>query len=543
MASVGTTIFGECTTVGKQRYFKSSIQMEPLVGRWYAWSHLIAPVPAALNIRRRHLPIMESYIAEPSVHAEAVADPDLLGGPFLDYDGQRADDVAELLRWTQARCERQISLAQSVASLNEMLLKGGRGGSLEPLYAEVPPALRGLVELVYDTNHHPSVRYFEPLLYRSDLYDESLQGLAFSVTKSDARKFVLSTPRLDDEYTIFADVSFRSPLIDRLFEMRTGAGDYDNVAELFKDGAARDRALREYFTDETPRRSTPYVGAAVRIRYFGHACVLLEANGISILVDPVVSYDYPTDLPRYTYLDLPDSIDYVLLTHNHQDHVMLETLLQIRHRVGKIVVPSCGSGVLQDPSLRLMLNAIGFARVETIDMLQDIPIPGGSILAIPFLGEHSDLKIDSKTAYVVTLEGHRVLLGADSRNLEPSVYERLAPQLGQIDTIFIGMECDGAPLSWLYGPLLTQPLSRDNDSARTLSGSDASMVSHLLGLFRPERVFVYAMGQEPWLNHVMCLRYTEASQPIVESNKILKKCEAAGIRAERLFGSREIVLS
>jgi L-ascorbate metabolism protein UlaG (beta-lactamase superfamily) len=27
---------------------------------------------------------------------------------------------------------------------------------------------------------------------------------------------------------------------------------------------------------------------------------------------------------------LPDVIDYVVLTHNHQDHVLLETLLQLR---------------------------------------------------------------------------------------------------------------------------------------------------------------------------------------------------------------------
>src|ERR1700676_1663657 len=148
--------------------------MEPLICRWYAWSHLISPAPAALNIVRRHLPIMESYVAEPAVHAEAVADPNLLGGPFLDYDGQRVEDVEQLLKWTRVRCERQIELAQAVVSLNELLRKHGDGGSLEPLYASVPAILRGVVELVYDTNHYPSIRYLAPLMYRSDLYDESL---------------------------------------------------------------------------------------------------------------------------------------------------------------------------------------------------------------------------------------------------------------------------------------------------------------------------------------------------------------------------------
>jgi L-ascorbate metabolism protein UlaG (beta-lactamase superfamily) len=529
--------------VSKLRYFKSSVQIEPLVGRWYAWSHLIAPAPSALNVVRRHLPIMESYIAEPSVHAEAVADPSLLGGPFLDYGGERVDDIKALFNWTRERCTQQIELARAVVSLNELLRRYGDGGPLEFLYARVPSVLKGLVELVYDTNHYPSVRFLEPLMYRSELYDETLQSLAFAPTQKDERKFVMSTPRLDDGQTIFSETPFRSPLIDRLFAMRTIAGDIDGIAGMFSKGRSIDTALREYFTEVTPRRPQRYEKNAVRIRYFGHACVLIEAGGTSVLIDPVVSYEYATDLPRFTYLDLPEAIDYVLLTHNHQDHVMIETLLQIRHRVGKIIVPSSGSGTLQDPSLRLMLNTIGFENIEAVDMLQEVDIPGGSILAVPFLGEHCDLRIDSKTGYVVSLGGHRIFLGADSRNIEPSIYERIASLLDGVDTVFIGMECDGAPLSWLYGPLLTQPLSRDKDSSRTLSGSDSKMVARMLDLFKPERIFIYAMGQEPWLNHVMCLRYTETSEPIVESNKILNECRELGLQAERLFGSREIILN
>ena len=51
-----------------------------------------------------------------------------------------------------------------------------------------------------------------------------------------------------------------------------------------------------------------------------------------------LSYDYHADLPRYTYSDLPDRIDYVVITHNHQDHVLLETLLQLRHQIGTVIV-------------------------------------------------------------------------------------------------------------------------------------------------------------------------------------------------------------
>lgn len=40
--------------------------------------------------------------------------------------------------------------------------------------------------------------------------------------------------------------------------------------------------------------------------------------------------------------DLPERIDYVVLTHNHADHVLIETLLALRFRVDTIVMPAGG---------------------------------------------------------------------------------------------------------------------------------------------------------------------------------------------------------
>jgi hypothetical protein len=50
------------------------------------------------------------------------------------------------------------------------------------------------------------------------------------------------------------------------------------------------------------------------------------------------------------------------------------------------------------------------------------------------------------------------------------------------------------------------------------------------------------MGQEPWLNYVMSLKYTEQSNPIIQSNKLIEECRKRGIITERLFGEKEILL-
>ena len=121
----------------------------------------------------------------------------------------------------------------------------------------------------------------------------------------------------------------------------------------------------------------------------------------------MVSYPYGAAATRYTYVDLPDRIDYVLITHSHQDHCTIETLLRLRHRIENLVVPRNNGGGLADPSLKLVFQNIGFTRVQEIDEMERVALAGGAITALPFLGEHADLNVRTKTAYLVSLGGSR----------------------------------------------------------------------------------------------------------------------------------------
>ena len=85
------------------------------------------------------------------------------------------------------------------------------------------------------------------------------------------------------------------------------------------------------------------------------------------------------------------------------------------------------------------------------------------------------------------------------------------------------MECDGAPLTWVYGSLLTRPVDRKMDQSRKLSGSDSQRGIGIVDQLNCKQVYVYAMGAEPWLEFVTSIKYDEASKQIIESNKLIEK--------------------
>jgi L-ascorbate metabolism protein UlaG (beta-lactamase superfamily) len=521
-------------------YLREDIQVEPLVDQWYAWSHLISPATAARNVTERHLKIMDSYIQSPEIHAAAVTNPRMLGGPFIDYHGQRVDEVRALRDSTKGRAPL-IELSRALAALDDLLLSEANGYSLQPLYARLPPPLSGYVELVYDLNNQPSYRLIEALLYRSPYYLPSLQSLMLSITTGDDRPFVLSTPRLEGADRFEWRVPFADASIDELFRLKTSPRPWCDIRDILGCDEVAEPLVRSFFTAEPAPRYVPYRGATARWRYFGHACVLVETASTSLLFDPVLSYTYESSISRYTYSDLPEAIDFVLITHNHQDHILIETLLQIRHKVRHVVVPRSG-GTLQDPSLRQMLQQVGFTNVIELHEMEQIRGHDLTITAVPFMGEHCDLAIAGKSAYAVRIGPHSLLFAADSCNIDPAVYAHVHRETGDVDALFLGMECVGAPLTWLYGPLLTRPVEKAMADSRRVNGSDAAQGMRLVEQFHPKEAYVYAMGQEPWLNYVMSLKYTERSRPIVESNRFIETCRQRGIVAERLFGEKEMFL-
>jgi L-ascorbate metabolism protein UlaG (beta-lactamase superfamily) len=524
-------------------YLKHNVIMEPLINQWYAWPYLIFPASAAMFIAHQHQKLMKSFVAAPQVHVAALKNPAMIGGPFVNHDASRAQKVSELLEKTVREQAHMLELADAIKSLDDMLLNEATGFSLEPLYPKVPEVLRGYVELFYDLHNNPSFRFIEALLYKSEYLNPGSQSIALSLAESDDRPFVFSTPRLTDGNTLTLNIPFSHAGLDELSKMKFVPQPRGFIKETLGVRAEDDELFHTFLTTEPQRQPGAYTGDDVRIRYFGHACLLIETRDVSILSDPVISYNYENGIERYLYSDLPETIDYLLITHNHQDHCMFETLLQLRHKIKHVVVPKNSGGSIADPSLKLILQSVGFKNVYEIDELESIEINGGAIVGLPFLGEHADLNIRTKIAYLVNLKGNSILCAADSNGIEPKLYERLHGFIGEVDVLFLGMECDGAPMSWLYGPMFTKPVVRKMDQSRRFDGSNYEKALDIVKQMNPKEVYVYAMGQEPWLTYLTSIKYTEESRPIVESNRLVEDCRSRGLISERLFGQKEITLS
>ncbi|MBQ1500779.1 MAG: MBL fold metallo-hydrolase [Sphingomonas sp.] len=161
--------------------------------------------------------------------------------------------------------------------------------------------------------------------------------------------------------------------LDRIYYRGPVTGHFDGQRFFNPDGdaldisaARRNRLFRQQIFGDptrpawparvavTPARPPARVeGSEMRVTWIGHATVLVQADGINILTDPVWSDTVgPFGIgprrvaaPGVRFEDLP-KIDIVLVSHNHYDHMDLATLKRLWDRDRPLIVTSLGNDAI-----------------------------------------------------------------------------------------------------------------------------------------------------------------------------------------------------
>ena len=529
------------------------ICIEPLVMGWSAWPLLLAPGSLALYLSKRLLPLLDDFVDDPSAHTELAANPGMYGGHFVCKPETAKPAIASLAADTRQRAADLLALADAWHQLNQKLQSTAVGQSLNEFYAHLPSALQGLVELVYDLNHRPAVRLFEELVADAYPLQPFMQLYVHRISPSE-RDFFMCTPRMARPQDLMLNWQLDDPRIDTLVSLRTTPATLGDLKESLRLDTRQLEILaslcRPVPTAETEGaaqevtmlREGVGIGidpGSVRVRYFGHACILVQTSEQSILFDPYFSMQANGDA-HFSVHDLPQRIDWVVISHSHHDHFSAEMLLQLRSRIGRIALPAHNAGSIADPSMKLVLQQLGFLDVVEMHPFDRIELPGGYLQSLPFTGEHSDLDIRTKQAVYLNLLGHRAIFLVDSDGRDLHLYKRLLARVGPLDAVYIGMECVGAPLNWLYGPLLGTSAKKPHAESRRLCGADCERAWGIVSVLNPREVYVYAMGQEPWMQYIMGLQYSPDSAQLMEAERFIARCKAEGIRADRLFMKAEM---
>jgi len=129
-----------------------------------------------------------------------------------------------------------------------------------------------------------------------------------------------------------------------------------------------------------PRRAE---GSGLRATLVNHFTVLIQQRGSNILTDPIwseragpLSWTGPRRWrkPEYPWEDLP-SIDAVLISHNHYDHLDLATLRRLaRRRESTFIVPARGARPLR---------AKDIWPAHELDWGESLSLPGFTIHCVP----------------------------------------------------------------------------------------------------------------------------------------------------------------
>jgi L-ascorbate metabolism protein UlaG (beta-lactamase superfamily) len=191
-----------------------------------------------------------------------------------------------------------------------------------------------------------------------------------------------------------------------------------------------------------PRLNEMLGANEVAITFVNHATFLIQTGGITILTDPVWSERASpfrrigpkrVRKPGVAFEDLP-TIDIVLLSHNHYDHLDVATLTQLRQRFAPTVLAAAGDARIVGP--------IGFKDVRELDWWDEIQF--NDTLSVTFVpAQHFSARglFDRKKSlwggYMIESRWRRVYFAGDTGY--STHFSDIRTRLGSPDIAMLGI--------------------------------------------------------------------------------------------------------
>lgn len=219
--------------------------------------------------------------------------------------------------------------------------------------------------------------------------------------------------------------------------------------------------------------------------WFGHSSYFLQTGGKRFLVDPVFCMASPVSFVNkpfegtdaYKPEDMPD-IDYLVITHDHWDHLDYETVKSLKPRVGKVV---CALGVGEH------LEYWGYdkERLVELDWFEDAPLDSGfSVHCLPtrhFSGRGLKANQSLWASFLIETPSQKIYMAGDGGY--DSHFEEIGKRFPGIDLAIL--ENGQYNEDWKYIHLMPSNMAK---AAKDLKAKRIMTVHHSK----------YALAKHPW---------------------------------------------
>jgi len=217
----------------------------------------------------------------------------------------------------------------------------------------------------------------------------------------------------------------------------------------------------EYFTgkqEREPKKALPSVAVdpqmlgkseELRVTWLGHSTALIELDGRLILTDPMFgerASPFSFLGPKRFTANLPVTpeqlpfIDVVLISHDHYDHLDYDSILALKEKVGRFLVPIGVGG-------HLRRWGMAEEKIVEMDWWQERQIAGIDFAATParhFSGRGLRRDRTLWASWVIRGVKERVFFGGDSGYFEG--FKKIGDKYGPFDITLL--ECGAYNKAW-----------------------------------------------------------------------------------------------